>query len=69
MLQEIANLQGQRNPRLIATALRDGVNPLEVVPYQNVIYDGYYWMVLAIDLDFKLNTWRIELHQLGLIES
>ena len=69
MLQEIANLQGQRNPRLIATALRDGVNPLEVVPYQNVIYDGYYWMVLAIDLDFKLNTWRIELHQLGLIAS
>jgi hypothetical protein len=65
MLQEIANLQGRQNPRLIATALRDGVNPLEVVPFQNVIYDNSYWMVLAIDLDFSLNTWRIELHKLG----
>jgi hypothetical protein len=64
MLQEIANLQGRQNPRLIATALRDGVNPLEVVPYQNVIYDNSYWIVLAIDLDFSLNSWRIELHKL-----
>lgn len=69
MLQEVANLYGRRNPRLIATVLRDGVNPLEVEPFQNVIYDGAYWMVLAIDLDFQLNTWKIELHQLGLIES
>jgi hypothetical protein len=69
MLQEVANLYGRRNPRLIATVLRDGVNPLQVEPFQNVIYDGAYWMVLAIDLDFQLNTWRIELHQLGLIES
>jgi hypothetical protein len=65
MLQEMANLQGKQNPRLIATALRDGVNPLEVVPYQNVVYDNAYWIVLAIDLDFGLNTWRIELHKLG----
>lgn len=69
MLQEVANLYGRRNPRLIATVLRDGVNPLEVEPFQNVVYDGAYWMVLAIDLDFQLNTWKIELHQLGLIES
>ena len=64
MLQEIANLQGRPNPRLIATALRDGLNPLEVVPYQNVFYGGSYWMVMAIDLDFGLNTWRIELQKL-----
>lgn len=69
MLQEVANLYGRPNPRLVATALRDGVNPLEVVPYQNVVYDNAYWMVLAIDLDFQLNTWRIELHRLGEIES
>ena len=69
MLQEVANLYGKQNPRLIATVLRDGVNPLEVVPFQNVIYDGGYWCVLAIDLDFFLNFWKIELHKLGDIEQ
>ena len=69
LLQEVANLYGKRNPRLIATVLWDDLNPIEIEPYQNVIYDGAYWVVLAIDLDFQLNTWRIELHQLGLIES
>lgn len=69
MLQEVANLFGVRNPRLIATVLWDDLDPIEIEPYQNVIYDGAYWAVLAIDLDFQLNTWKIELHQLGLIES
>lgn len=69
MLQEVANLYGVRNPRLIATVLWDDLDPIEIEPYKNVIYDGAYWAVMAIDLDFQLNTWRIELHQLGLIES
>ena len=69
ILQEAANLFGQPNPRLVAIALRDGVNPLEVVPFQNVVYDNAYWMVVAIDLDFQLNTWRIELHRLDGVES
>ena len=69
MLQEVANLFGKRNPRIIATVLRDGVNPLEVQPFQNVIYDGGYWMVLGIDLDFYLNFWRIELHRLDDIDA
>lgn len=69
MLQEVANLYGVRNPRLIATVLWDDIDPIEIEPYKNVIYDGAYWAVMAIDLDFQLNTWRIELHQLGLIES
>lgn len=69
MLQEVANLHGKRNPRLIATVLWSNVNPIEIVPYQNVVYDAAYWIVLAIDLDFQLNTWKIELHQLGLIEQ
>ena len=69
LLQEVANLYGKRNPRLIATVLWNDLDPIQIEPYQNVIYDGAYWAVLAIDLDFQLNTWRIELHQLGLIES
>ena len=69
LLQEVANINGEGNFRIIATALRDGVNPLEVVPLQNVIYDGGYWMVLAINLDFQLNTWQIELIKLGDIGS
>lgn len=69
MLQEVGNLFGVRNPRLIATVLWDDLDPIEIEPYQNVMYDGYYWAVLAIELDFQLNTWKIELHQLGVIES
>lgn len=69
MLQEVANLFGIRNPRLIATVLWDDLDPIEIEPYKNVIYDGAYWAVMAIDLDFQLNTWRIELHQLGFIEQ
>ena len=69
MLQEVANINGEPNLRLTATALRDGINPLEIVPLQNVVYDNSYWVVIAIDLDFQLDVWRIELVKLGDIGS
>jgi len=69
ILQEIANLRGRQNPKITALVLRDNVNPLEVVPYQSVEYDGYYWMVTSIELDFLLNTWRVEIIRLDQIPS
>jgi len=65
VLQEMANINGKHNPRLTATATRDGLNPLEIVPYQNIVYDGGIWMVIAIELDFLSNLWKIELTRLG----
>lgn len=66
LLQEMANIKGKRNPRLTATATRlNGINPLEIVPYQSIEYDGGLWMVTAIELDFLSNLWRIELARLG----
>jgi hypothetical protein len=68
-LQELANIKGRQNPRLILTLPRNAANPLEIKPYQNIEYDGHYWMVIAMDVDLMANSWRLELARLGEIES
>jgi hypothetical protein len=68
-LQELANIKGRQNPRLILTLPRDAANPLEIKPYQNIEYDGHYWMVIAMDVDLMANSWRLELARLGEIGS
>jgi hypothetical protein len=65
LLQEMANVNGKFNPRLTATVYKDDLNPLEIKPYQNIQYDGGLWMVIAIELDFLSNLWKIELTRLG----
>ena len=47
----------------------DAANPLEIKPYQNIEYDGHYWMVIAMDVDLMANSWRLELARLGEIGS
>lgn len=68
-LQELANIKGKQNPRLILTLPRDAANPLEIKPYQNIEYDGHYWMVVAMDVDLMANSWRLELARLDTIGS
>lgn len=68
-LQELANLKGKQNPRLILTLPRNAANPLEIKPYQNIEYDGYYWMVVAMEVDLMANSWRLELARLEEIGS
>jgi hypothetical protein len=68
-LQELANIKGRQNPRLILTLPRNAANPLEIKPYQNIEYDGHYWMVIAMDVDLMANSWRLELARLGEIGS
>jgi hypothetical protein len=68
-LQELANLKGRQNPRLILTLPRDAANPLEIKPYQNIEYDGHYWMVVAMEVDLMANSWRLELARLDLVGS
>lgn len=69
LLQEMANVNGKHNPRITATATRDGLNPLEIKPYQSIVYDGGLWMVIAIELDFLTNLWKIEIARLAEIPS
>ena len=68
-LQELANIKGKQNPRLILTLPRNAANPLEIKPYQNIEYDGYYWMVVAMEVDLMANSWRLELARLEEIGS
>jgi hypothetical protein len=68
-LQELANIKGKQNHRLILTLPRDAANPLEIKPYQNIEYDGYYWMVIAMEVDLMANSWRLELVRLDQIGS
>lgn len=68
-LQELANLKGKQNPRLILTLPRNAANPLDIKPYQNIEYDGYYWMVVAMEVDLMANSWRLELARLEEIGS
>jgi hypothetical protein len=68
-LQELANIKGRQNPRLILTLPRNAANPLEIKPYQNIEYDGYYWMVVAMEVDLMANSWRLELARLDIVGS
>jgi hypothetical protein len=68
-LQELANVKGKQNPRLILTLPRDAANPLEIKPYQNIEYDGHYWMVVAMEVNLMANSWRLELARLDTIGS
>jgi hypothetical protein len=68
-LQELANIKGRQNPRLILTFPRNAANPLEIKPYQNIEYDGYYWMVVAMEVDLMANSWRLELARLDIVGS
>ena len=68
-LQELANIKGKQNPRLILTLPRDAANPLEIKPYQNIVYDGHYWMIVAMEVDLMANSWRLELARLDTIGS
>lgn len=68
-LQEVANIKGGQNPRIIATVLRDEANPIDIKPYQKVIYDGYIWMIIAMEYNLSSGDWRIEIAQIQQLSS
>jgi hypothetical protein len=61
---ELANLFGFRNRRIIGTLER--VKPY---PYQSVQYDGSLWMVVAIEWDTFRDKWKVDLFEVGLIQT
>lgn len=61
IVQELANLKGRSNLRILGTLERKDINP-----YQALLYDGRYWALINYQLDCRRGTARIELYDLGL---
>lgn len=60
IVQELANLKGRSNLRILATLERKAITP-----YQALLYKGRYWALIAYELDCRRGTARVELYDLG----
>jgi len=61
IVQELANLKGRTNYRILATVERR-----EIQPYRSFLYNGRYWALVSYELDLRKGTARIELYDLGI---
>ena len=61
IVQELANLKGRTNYRILATLERR-----EIQPYRAFLYNGRYWALVSYELDLRKGTARIELYDLGI---
>ena len=61
IVQELANLKGRTNYRILATIERR-----EIQPYRSFLYNGRYWALVSYELDLRKGTARIELYDLGI---
>lgn len=59
IVQDLANLKGRTNQRILGTVERQ-----EIRPYQRIKYRDNYYMVISIKLDTYRNRWECELFQL-----
>lgn len=60
LVQDLANLKGRSNLRILGTVERQ-----EIKPYQSVEYNGKLYMIISIKLDTYRNRWQCELFELG----
>ena len=61
IVQELANLKGRTNYRVLATVER---RPLD--PFRSFLYNGRYWALMSYELDCRKGTAKIELYDLGI---
>ncbi len=61
IVQELANLKGRTNYRILATLERR-----EIVPYRSFLYNGRYWALISYQLNCRTGTAQIELYDLGI---
>ena len=61
IIQELANLKGRTNYRILATLER---RPIE--PWRSFLYNGRYWALMSYQLDCRTGTAQIELYDLGI---
>jgi hypothetical protein len=61
IVQELANLKGRTNYRILATLERRDLDP-----YRSFLYNGRYWALMSYELNCRTGTARIELYDLGI---
>lgn len=61
IVQDLANLKGRSNLRILATLERSSITP-----YQSLLFAGRYWSLINYQLDCRKGTARIELFDLGI---
>ena len=62
--QDLANLKGRTNERLIADVIHT-----ELKPYQSYAYDGNLWAITAMEWDVYRDINRVEFFNLGEIPT
>jgi hypothetical protein len=61
IVQELANLKGRTNYRVLATLERR-----EIQPWRSFLFNGRYWALMSYQLDCRTGTAQIELYDLGI---
>lgn len=61
IVQELANLKGRTNYRVIATLERR-----EIEPFRSFLFNGRYWALVSYQLNCRTGTAQIELYDLGI---
>ena len=61
IVQELANLKGRTNYRIIATLERR-----EIEPFRSFLFNGRYWALVSYQLNCRTGTAQIELYDLGI---
>jgi hypothetical protein len=61
IVQELANLKGRTNYRIMATLER---RPIE--PWRSFLFNGRYWALVSYQLNCRTGTAQIELYDLGI---
>lgn len=68
-LQELSNIKGKNNPRIVMRVPYNKLSPIEIKPYQNIPYDGYLYFVNALKFNPMMSDWEIEIVRLGEIPT
>jgi hypothetical protein len=61
IIQELANLKGRTNYRVLATLERR-----EIEPWRSFLFNGRYWALVSYQLNCRTGTAQIELYDLGI---
>ena len=61
IVQELANLKGRTNYRVLATVERRAIDP-----FRSFLFNGRYWALISYELNCRTGTARIELYDLGI---
>jgi hypothetical protein len=61
IVQELANLKGRTNYRIIGTLERQ-----EIEPWKSFLFNGRYWALVSYQLNCRTGTAQIELYDLGI---